>query len=60
MSKISFVLESKEVRRITNSVESKLGRVEDENQLSLEDIKEFRKNIVKLLDVVDDEISNWE
>ena len=60
MSKISFILEAKEVRRITDKVESKLGRVEDENQLSLEDIKNFRKNIKELLNVVDDEISNWE
>ena len=60
MSKISFVLESKEIRRIANTVESKLESVENENQLSLDDIKEFRKIIVELLDIVDDEISNWE
>lgn len=60
MSKISFRTKSREIKRITNDVEYMLGKVEDENQLSLEDIKEFKQSIVKLLNVVDDEISNWE
>lgn len=60
MKKIFFIKESKEIRKINEEVQEKLNSVENEEQLSLEDIKELREVIVDLLNTVDDEISNWE
>lgn len=60
MKKILFKKEAKEIKKIKNDIEVKLNGVENESQLSLDDIKSLRTSVIDLLSVIDDEISNWE
>lgn len=60
MKKILFKKEAKEIKKIKNDIEVKLNGVENESQLSLDDIKSLRASVIDLLSAIDNEISNWE
>lgn len=60
MKKIYFSNETNLINNITDSIQSKLDGVENEEQLSLDDIKKLRESATNLLNTIEDEISNWE
>ena len=44
---------------MSNSVISKLDKVESEEQLSLEDIQSFKTSVQELLNILNEEIDSW-
>lgn len=59
MEKIFFTKQMRQVEEILAEVEGKLDKVENEEQLSLENLELFRDSIKDLLNTIEDEISNW-